>query len=265
MRNTCTIFRPLPRGTTNCPFIFKHGISRKNWFSTNTTPVSSMKSTATEVEAALANYRKVSAERNKRLLTVYIEAITKAKFTDKQAREGFSDEEWQEEQMLALAEPLDSDMESLELFAPSDLLDHYDEIAGLIGLDGTTCGNLRMEDRAKRAASHFDALDAALKEKAPEEVKEIISAPEEFRVIAVTVLEIIGSVLPDDKNRHTMSFWKGDGVWDHSKFPARITRLENIEYPWNADEKVALQWDPRMVLKGEFSFLYVQEPDNTWN
>ncbi|KAI7777636.1 hypothetical protein LA080_003197 [Diaporthe eres] len=224
-----------------------------------------MKSTAAEVEAALANYRKVSAERNKRLLAVYIDAITKAEFTDKKTREDFSDEEWQEWQMLALAELLGSDMESLEVFAPSDLLDHYDEIVGLIGLDGTTCGNLRPEDRAKRAASYFDALDAALKEKAPEEVKQIISAPGEFRVIAVHVLEIVGSVLPDDTIKHAMSFWKDEGIWDHSKIPARIIRPENLEYPWSVDEKIAIQWDPGMVLEGEFSCLYIQEPDGTWD
>lgn len=265
MRKSCIIFRPLPRGTTNCLIFLKHGTHRKNWFSTNGTRISGMKSTAAEVEAALANYRKVSAERNKRLLAVYIDAITKAQFTDEKIREEISDEEWQEEQMAALAELLDSDMEDLEMFAPTDLLDSYDKIAGLIGLDGTTCGNLIPESRAGYAASYFDALDAALKEKAPEEVKKIISAPEEFRVIARHVLEIIGSMLPDDKNRHTMSFWKDDGVWDHSKIPARITRPETLEYPWNIDEKVALLWDPGMVLEGEFSCLYIQEPDGTWN
>lgn len=83
-----------------------------------------MKSTAAEVEAALTNYRKVSAERNKRLLAAYVDAISKAEFTDQQAREEISDEEWQEEQMWALGELLGSDMEDLGLFAPADLLDH---------------------------------------------------------------------------------------------------------------------------------------------
>ncbi|KAK7699513.1 hypothetical protein SLS64_011651 [Diaporthe eres] len=96
-----------------------------------------MKSTAAEIEAALANYRKVSAERYKRLPAVYIDATTKAEFTDKQIRKGISDED-------------------------------YDKIAGLLGLDGTTCGNLLPESRAEYAASYFDALYAALEEKAPE-------------------------------------------------------------------------------------------------
>lgn len=56
-----------------------------------------MKSTAAGVEAALANYRKVSAERNKRLLGVYIDVITKAEFADELIREEYSDEEWVEE------------------------------------------------------------------------------------------------------------------------------------------------------------------------
>lgn len=224
-----------------------------------------MKSIPAEVEAALANYRKVSAERNKRLLTIYVDAISKAEFTDKQAREEISDEEWQEEQMWALGELLGSDLEDLDLFAPADLLDHYDRLAGLIGLDGTTCANMHPESRAERAAKYFEALDAVLKDKASEEVKEPISAPEEFRVLARHVLEIIGSLLPDATNKHTMSFWKDDGVWDHSKIPARITRPENIECPWHIDEKIALLWNPGMVLEGEFSCLYTQEQDGTWN
>lgn len=98
-----------------------------------------------------------------------------------------------------------------------------------------------------------------------EGVKHIVSAPEEFRVIARHVLGIIGSMLPDDTNKHTMSFWQDDGVWDHLKIPTRIKRLESLEYPWDIGEKVALLWGPVMVLEGEFSCFYIQEPDGTWS
>ncbi|KAJ0103933.1 hypothetical protein J7T55_010950 [Diaporthe amygdali] len=147
-----------------------------NWPYTDGTPLFTMKSTAAEIEAALAKYRKVSAERNKRLLEVYIDAITKAEFTDELIREEISDEE------------------------------HC--------LDGTKGGHLDLKDRAARATAYFNALDAALKAKAPEEVKQIISAPEEFRILVRHVLGINGPMLPDDMTKHAMSFWQDDGMQD---------------------------------------------------
>lgn len=104
-----------------------------------------MKSTAAEIEAALANYRKVSAERNKRLLEVYIDAITKAEFTDEVIREETSDEEWAEEQLGALGYLIGLDLGELRevgVSEPADLLGRYDELAGELSLDGTAGGVL---------------------------------------------------------------------------------------------------------------------------
>lgn len=224
-----------------------------------------MKSTAAEIEAALANYRKVSAERNRRSLAVYIDAITKAEFTDAAIREETSDEEWREEQLAAVEELVQTDMEHLEITAPAQLMERFDELAVAIGLDGTSCGNMLAEDRAAWAAAYFGALDAALKEKAPEEVKGIISAPEEFRVLARHVLGINGSMLPEDMTKHAMSFWEDHGMYDHSKIPARVTKPEDLAYPYHVDGKVALIWDPGTVLEGEFACIYVQESDGSWN
>ncbi|KAL1876968.1 hypothetical protein Daus18300_002575 [Diaporthe australafricana] len=225
-----------------------------------------MKSTATEIEAALANYRKVSAERNKRELGVYIDAFKKAEFTDEQIREETSDEEWEEEKMDALGELVCADLKKeLGISAPAELLDRFDELAARCGLDGTTAGDLDPGERAADAAAYFDALDTALKEKAPEEVRQIISAPEEFRVLARHVLGINGAMLPDDMTKYTMSFWQDDGMWEHSKIPARVSKPEDLEYPYNVAEKVALIWDPGQVLEGEFRCIYIQESDGTWN
>lgn len=173
-----------------------------------------MMSTAAEIEAALANYRKVSAERNKRLLGVYIDAITKAEFTDELIREETSDEEWEEEQLAALGELVDADLKGLGLSKPAELLDRFDELAARHSLDGTTGGHLDLKDRAARATAYFNALDAALKAKTPEEVKQIISAPEEFRILVRHVLGINGPMLPDDTTKHAMSFWQDDGMQD---------------------------------------------------
>lgn len=65
MRKFDNIFRPFRRGTASCPFTLKHGTSGKYWFYTNGSLISGMKSTTAEIEAVLANYRKVLTERNK--------------------------------------------------------------------------------------------------------------------------------------------------------------------------------------------------------
>jgi hypothetical protein len=179
-----------------------------------------MKSTAAEIEAALANYRKVVAERNKRLLGVYIDAITRAEFTDEWIREETSDEEWYVEQLLALYELIQADPKYMDLSAAAELLGCFCELA----VDGTASGELDLEERATRAAAYFDALDVALKEKAPQEVRDIISAPEEFRVLARHVLRIYRAMLPDTMTKHTMSFWQHDGMYEHSKITDRVMK-----------------------------------------
>lgn len=227
-----------------------------------------MKSTVAEIEAALANYRKVSAERNKRLLEVYIDAIIKAEFTDEVIREETSDEEWAEEQLgavgyLVCLDP--GELRALGVSEPADLLGRYDELAEELGLDGTSGGDLPPGDRAARAAAYFDALEAALREKAPDEVKGIVSAPEELRVLARHVVMINGPMLPHDMTWRAMAFWQDQGLGDHSKIPARITKHDDVKYPWNMDEKVALLWDPGLDSEGEFGCLYAQDSDGTWN
>lgn len=265
MRKFCNISRPFRRGTAQCQVIPKHGARRNNWFHTGGAPHFSMKSTAAEIEAALANFRRVSGARNKRLLKVYVDAIRRAEFTDEEIRKEMSDEDWQEEQMRALCELVDTELEDLDIFTPTELPERFDRFAGTLCLDGTSDSNIYPDYRAERAAAYFDALDGALKEKAPEEIKEIVSALEDFRVLARQVLGILGPVLPDEMTKDIMSFWQDDGVWDNSKIPARVTRSEDLEHPWSIDRKIALLWDPGMVLEGEFRCLYVQESDGTWN
>lgn len=72
-------------------------------------------------------------------------------------------------------------------------------------------------------------------------------------------------MLPDDMTKHTMSFWKDDGIWDHSKIPARVTKPEDHECPWEIGEEVALIWDPGMVFEGGSSCLCIPESDGTWS
>lgn len=114
-----------------------------------------MKSTAAEIEAALAYYRKISAERIKRLLGVYIDAVTKAKFTDELIREETGDEEWKEEQINALRDLVDAELDNLGMFKLTDLLDRFDRFAAALSLEGTSCGrfSLRAAPKLRRRIS----------------------------------------------------------------------------------------------------------------
>lgn len=106
---------------------------------------------------------------------------------------------------------VDVEMDNLRIFKPPDLLDRSDRFAAMPSLDGTSHGILLPESRAETAVAYFDTLDAALKEKWREEVKESVSLPE-FRVLAWHVLVINGPLLPDNMTKHTMPLWQDNGV-----------------------------------------------------
>ncbi|POS71413.1 hypothetical protein DHEL01_v210192 [Diaporthe helianthi] len=168
-----------------------------------------MKSTPAEIEAALANYRKVTAERNKRELQVFVDAIVKADFAEEVTATEFTKERMDKERMEQLGELVQEDLNFLT--HPTELMDRYDELAARLYLDGTSGGDLDPEKRASYTEPYFEALGAALKEKAPDEVKEIISVPEEFRVLARHVTGICGPGLPHHQTMFPMSFWATRG------------------------------------------------------
>lgn len=94
MRKIGNVFRSRRRSTTYVSFTLKHGTPRKEYFYTHASShISNMKPTAAEIEAALAYYRKVPAERYKYLLEIYIDVIPKAEFVDELIREETSDED----------------------------------------------------------------------------------------------------------------------------------------------------------------------------
>lgn len=78
---------------------------------------------------------------------------------------------------------VDAELDDLGLFKPTDLLDRFDRFVAALSLHGTSCGNVLPESRAETAAAYFDALDAFLKEKALDLVKESVYVPEEFSVL----------------------------------------------------------------------------------
>lgn len=80
-----------------------------------------MKSTPEEIEAALANYRKVTAERNKRDLQIFVDAIVNADFEDEQVRDEFTDEQMHKERMGQLGELVQDDLDNLS--QPTELME----------------------------------------------------------------------------------------------------------------------------------------------
>ncbi|KAL2284689.1 hypothetical protein FJTKL_08775 [Diaporthe vaccinii] len=105
-----------------------------------------MKSTPEEIEAALANYRKVTAERNKRDLQIFVDAIVNADFEDEQVRDEFTDEQMHKERMGQLGELVQDDLDHLS--QPTELMERYDELAASLYLDGTFGGDIDPEKRA---------------------------------------------------------------------------------------------------------------------
>lgn len=221
-----------------------------------------MKSTPEEIEAALANYRKITAERNKRELQVFVDAIVNADFAEETTAEEFTKEEMDKERMEQVAELVEDDLDFLT--GPAELMDRYDELAARLTLDGTTGGDLEPEERANITEPYFRALEAALRERAPDEVKETISVPEEFRVLARHVTGICGPGLPFAQTMFPMSFWSDEGMGDHAKIPSRILSPEDTNVERDLEERIVLGYNPGTTIECEWYCVYVQEEDGSW-
>lgn len=221
-----------------------------------------MKSTPEEIEAALANYRRVTAERNKRELQVFVDAIVNAEFADESIAEEYTKEEMDRERLEAVTSLVGGELDFLT--HPTELMDRYDELAAEAYLDGTMGGDLDPEARANVLEPYFRAVEAALKEKAPEEVKDIISVPEEFRVLGRHVTGICGPDLPYAQTMYPMSFWSDSPGEDYAKNPSRILSPEDTNLVHYLDEKIALGWDPGTTVECQWICVFVQEEDESW-
>lgn len=218
-----------------------------------------MKSTPEEIEAALANYRKVTAERNKRDLQIFVDAIVNADFEDEQVRDEFTDEQMHKERMGQLGELVQDDLDNLS--QPTELMERYDELAASLYLDGTFGGDIDPEKRANRAEAYFKALEAALRERAPEEVKETISVPEEFRVLARHITGICGPGLPKNHTERGITF-SCVGAFD--EISSRMLTPEETRAELVIDERIALGWNPGHATYCEWKCVYAQQADGSW-
>lgn len=220
-----------------------------------------MRSTAAEVEAALAGWRTANASRNKERLKIYIDAIMKAE--DEEADE----EDLNSDRLDSLAALLENTSESLAadgVATPANFLERFDELAHKYSLDGTSGGECTPQERADASGREFAELELALRERAPEGViRNMIGVPDEFRVLARHVLGICGPHLPKDQNTHAMNFWADDVT---RSIASRVHAPADIPYgggdlAGSAGLEVALGWCPGLCTDGDFVCVYSRELD----
>ncbi|KAG8158541.1 hypothetical protein KVR01_011663 [Diaporthe batatas] len=221
-----------------------------------------MKSTAEEIEAALANYRRVTAERNRRELQVFVDAIVGAGYADEETAAEFTEEEMDKERMGQVADLVEDELDFLA--GPAELMGRYDELAARLRLDGTVGGDLDPEARARSVEPFFQALESALKEKAPADVREIISAPEEFRVLGRHVTGICGPGLPHEQTMYPKSLWTSEGGVDHATISSRILSPEDTNLEGDFGGRIALGWEPGTTIECQWICVFVQEEDGSW-
>ncbi|KAK7697117.1 hypothetical protein SLS64_013861 [Diaporthe eres] len=220
-----------------------------------------MKSTAAEVEAALAEWRSTNASRNKQRLKIYVDAIMNAE--DDEADE----EDLNRDRLDSLAALLEDTSESLAadgIGTPAEFLERFDELAPKYRLDGTEGGDCTPQQRADISGREFAELETVLKERAPEGVvRDTIAVPEEFRVLARHVLGICGPHLPKDQHVIAMNFWADDVT---QSIASRVHRPSDIPFgggdlAGSAGLEVALGWCPGLCTDGDFVCVYSRELD----
>lgn len=223
-----------------------------------------MKNTVAEIEDSLARYRDLSEQANATALDAFIDAILGADyFEDESRRSEYTDEDMMQEKDEALASILGNIIgdEVEELASATDLLSRFEDFAPKYSLDGTVGGEMEDGERDTLTTAYFDAVEAALRDKAPEEVKGIISVPGEFRILAKHILGIRGGGLNMYKREHVLDFWDDGGI---SQLPSRILAPDNIPGIHAVKSRVALGWNQATSLDGALTCIFVQETDDTW-
>lgn len=220
-----------------------------------------MKSTAAEIEVALVTWRSTNASRNKKRLKVYVDAIMNAE------DEGADEEDLSKDRLDSLAVLLEETSESLNadgIATPAEFLARFDELAPKYHLDGTEGGDFTPEQRADISNKEFSELEKVLKAQAPEGVvRDTITVPDEFRVLARHVLGICGPHLPTDQNINAMNFWADDVA---QSLASRVHKPSDIPFgggnlAGSAGLEVALGWCSGLCIDGDFVCVYSRELD----
>lgn len=138
-----------------------------------------MKSTVVEIEDSLALYRDLSAQANATALGVLIDTILEADyFEDESGRSEDTDEDMMQERDETLASILDNIIGDKveELTIANDILIRFEESKPKYSLDGTVGGEMEDEERATLTTAYCEAVETALRGKAPEEVRGVSSS-----------------------------------------------------------------------------------------
>ncbi|KAI0509501.1 hypothetical protein F5B22DRAFT_616548 [Xylaria bambusicola] len=138
-----------------------------------------MYSSSEEITEALEKFRAVRSSANRPVLEKIIPVIEN---TQPSNPSNGRTKHYQRLRIGSLEELLES--EPLDIRRPSELLERWDDFKHIV--DGTSVGSDEAE-RITRRNTFFSAVEAGLKEKSPENVRESITVPSELRLLAEQV------------------------------------------------------------------------------
>ncbi|KAK1544794.1 hypothetical protein CPAR01_02296 [Colletotrichum paranaense] len=219
-----------------------------------------MASSPDDIAVSLAAYRSFISTQNRRALDVYVPFIATAVPDDLE-----DDEDVEELRLDGLNTLLDTTIKDFGVSEPSEILTRFDELAPRIGLDGTYVmqeheGTSEERDAIRR--EYLSVIEESLKRKSRENVREAISIPEDFRVLAKLVDGIVGYGLPVFRNRAHPAFWWGcrDDLCPHADrvmTPEDLTQHAGLPEGW----QIAGGWAPGTGPDANFSIVYSRESD----
>lgn len=224
-----------------------------------------MYSSPAEILAALNEYRSYIAAGNRRALDIFIPFITKAQ---EPAAGDFGIEFDVDKQRIEVLKHLIGDREILDkegITAPAELLDRYDDLAPRLGLDGTFV--IDNGERTRKQDEYFSAIEEALKQKSLEEVRGMISIPEEFRSLAEHVDGLYGPGLGYWRSINQFAAWWGL-IEDGEIYSARVKTPDELNswiYLTDNGWTVGGGWDLGTGQDVKLFAVYCRMPeDNSW-
>ncbi|KAK1997922.1 hypothetical protein LX36DRAFT_51534 [Colletotrichum falcatum] len=220
-----------------------------------------MASSPEDIEASLAKYRSYIAAENRRALEVYVPFFATAVPDD------LEDDDIEQLRLDGLNSLLDTDLKHFDITEPSELLTRYDELAPKTGLDGTYMlleheGTLDEREATRR--EYLSIIEENLKAKSREDVRETISIPEEFRVLAGLVDGIVGFGLPLFRNMAQPAFWWGCRDTDGYSYAKRVMTPEELTEHADLPRcwQIAGGWAPGTGPDANFSIIYSRHSDD---
>lgn len=186
-----------------------------------------MYSSLAEILDALNEYQSYVAAENRRALDIYIPFITNAQ----EPKEGDFDDDFDvDKQRMEVLKRLIGDDDVLDkegITAPAELLDRYDDLMPRLGLDGTFV--IDADERPRKQDEYFSAIEEALKQKCIEEVRGMISIPEEFRSLAEHVDGLHGPGLEYWRSNFQYAAWWGL-IEDCETYSARVKTPDELTH-----------------------------------